>query len=655
MKLPPLPILACGLVLSAGSLYSGEKREELPWSFQPIRKQELPKVKNTKWPKNRIDHFILAKMEEKGLSPSPPADDRMLLRRIAFDLTGLPPKEEDVASFGRGTIRESVDSYLASPHYGERWARHWLDLARYTDTTASWLESTSSAHYYRDWVVNALNSDMPYDDFVRRQLATDLIAETDYKDNAALGFLGLSPTYWKELQLPPEIIKTTVADEWEERVDALGRTFLGLTLACARCHDHKTDPITTQDYYALAGVFASVRIADRQTVNDEIWLPVAKARKEVGRIEAEKKELKKKKPEDLDKQLAALDEKIAAIKKATPHYDVPTVNGVVEAALFVKKKPDGQHGTLLDYKMGEAQDIAMHKRGNPNDTGEVVPRRFLSAFPAGEEGPRRFNHGSGRLDLANALVEEGSPLTARVIVNRIWEHHFGHGLVGTPSEFGTAGEAPSHPELLDDLAFRFMENGWSIKWLQREILNSATWQQSSLVSPGKTAKDPRDLYYSYAKRRRLDVEVWRDAMLASTGELDLKLGGAPGDLEDPKFVRRTIYGKIHRRDLNQMLRAHDFPDPTAHSPVRVETATPLQQLYSLNGPTLMQRAKALAARLVKEAETRELQIDLAYSLLFQRDPTVKERDLALAYLDSGEPLERYTQVLLTSNEFLYLD
>lgn len=646
-----LPLIAIGLLGSAAYVCAADR----PWSFEPIREQSLPEVKNTEWPKNRIDHFILAKLEDKGLTPSEPADDRALLRRLAFDLIGLPPTEEEVYAFSREKVKDSIDAYLTSPHYGERWARHWLDLARYTDTTASWLDSTSSAHYYRDWVVKALNEDTPYDDFIRRQLATDLIAETDYPDNAALGFLGLSPTYWKELQLPPEIIKTTVADEWEERVDALGRTFLGVTLACARCHDHKTDPITTQDYYAIAGVFASVRIADRQTVNDEIWIPVAKARDEVKKLEEQKKELKKKKPEDLEAQTAALDEKIAAIKKATPHYDVPTVNGVVEAALFVKEKEDGKHGTMLDYKMGQSQDLAMHKRGNPNDTGDIIPRRFLSAFPAGEEGPRRFTKGSGRLELANALVEEGAPLTARVIVNRVWKHHFGHGLVGTPSEFGNAGESPTHPELLDDLAFRFMENGWSLKWLHREILSSATWQQTSLTTPDKIAKDPRNLYYSYTNRRRLDVEAWRDAMLATTGELDRKIGGAPGDLEDPKFVRRTLYGKIHRRDLNNMLRAHDFPDPTAHSPSRVETATPLQQLYSLNGPTLLQRAKSLAERLSKEAETPAQQIDLAYSLLFQRDPTVKERDLALTFLKSSEPMERYTQVLLTSNEFLYVD
>jgi hypothetical protein len=639
----------------AGCLTAGETEKKVPWSFEPLRKPDLPKVKNTDWPKTRIDHFLLAAMEEQGLTPAPPADDRVLLRRMHFDLTGLPPTGKELAGFDRKNFSAAVDESLASPHYGERWGRHWLDLARYTDTTASWLKSTSSAWRYRDWVVESLNRDMPYDVFIRRQLATDLIPETGPEDNAALGFLGLSPTYWKELQLPPEIIKTTVADEWEERVDAIGRTFLGVTLACARCHDHKTDPITMRDYYALAGVFASVRIADRPTIAEELWKPVARARAEVAKLEEQQKALKKKKPEDLDAQVAAIAKKIKAIQNATPHYHVPTVNGVEEAALFVMPKTDGKHGTLLDYKAGQARDLAMHNRGNPNDLGEVVPRRFLETFPGTDGKPRPLSGGSGRLDLARALVGEGAPLTARVIVNRVWRHHFGRALVGTPSEFGRAGELPTHPELLDDLALRFIENGWSLKWLHREILHSAAWQQGSVVSGEIEKRDPGNRWYSRMTRRRLDVEVWRDAMLAGTGELDRTVGGAPGDLESPEFVRRTIYGKIHRRDLNAMLRLHDFPDPTAHSPSRPETSTPLQQLFSLNSPFIMKRSDTLAKRLEKEADSDGKRIDLAYSLLFQRDPSDRERELGLAFLDGGEPLNRYAHVLLTSNEVLFLD
>lgn len=641
-------------VVGAGLLSFGA---EAPWSFTPLTEQAVPVVKNSAWPNTEIDAFILAKLESNQLQPSPRAGKRELLRRLHFTLTGLPPTAEEVAAFDPDKITDTIEKLLTSPHYGERWGRHWLDLARYTDTTASWLDSTSSAFLYRDWVVDALNQDMPYDDFIMRQLATDLMPETPPSDNAAIGFLGLSPTYWKELQLPPEIIKTTVADEWEERIDAVGRTFLGITLACARCHDHKTDPITAEDYYAIAGVFASVKLASRPTIPEAEWRPIAKAREAVGKLEEQQKALKKKKPapEDLEKQLAALTEKIDAIKMATPHYNVATVNGVEEAALFVKKKDDGKHGTKLDYHDGEARDLAMHKRGDPNNVGDIIPRRFLSAFPTEAGKPRPFTNGSGRLDLAHSLVEEAAPLTARVIVNRVWRHHFGKGIVGTPSEFGRAGEEPTHPELLDDLALRFIKNGWSLKWLHREILSSATWQQTSLATEAALRSDPGGKLYSHMPRRRLDVEVWRDAMLTATGELDPAIGGAPGDLESTSFVRRTIYGKVHRRDINKMLRLHDFPDPTAHSPARPETSTPLQQLFSLNSPFVIERSKALANRLTTAETKAESRVDLAYRLLFQREPTASERSLGLEFLSSGEPLERYTQVLLTGNEFLYLD
>ena len=493
--------------------------EETPWSFSPLQKQELPPVENADWPQTRIDHFILARMEAKGLQPAPRADGRVLLRRLNFDLIGLPPSPEEVEEFCDCGTPEKIDELLSSDHYGERWGRHWLDLARYTDSTASWLKSTASAWLYRDWVVQAFNDDMPYNDFVKRQLATDLIEQTPPEDNAALGFLGLSPTYWKELQLPPEIIKTTVADEWEERVDALGRTFLGLTLACARCHDHKSDPVSIEDYYALAGVFASVRIADRPTMDEETWAPVAAARTKVADLEKKIADLKKKKPkpDDLDKQVGAWTGEIERIKKTTPHYNVPMVSGVEEAALYVEKKDKG-HGTKLDYKMGEARDLEIQMRGDPNNTGALTPRRFLAAFPQkNTEKPRLFQRGSGRLELAQALVEDAQPLVARVIVNRVWRQHFGRGLVATPSNFGTIGDAPSHPELLDDLAARFVEEGkWSIKWLHREILNSATWQQSS-VAPEAETRDPENILLARMNRKRLEVESWRDSMLKVSG------------------------------------------------------------------------------------------------------------------------------------------
>lgn len=661
MRQFPLMRILSGLIALIGvGAYGDEIGRSLPWSFKPIRKHDPPAVKDTTWPKNRIDHFILAAMEKEGHSPAPNADLRTLQRRLSFDLLGLPPKPADGERLAEGGGPEVwsnlINHYLASPHYGERWGRHWLDLARYTDVPESWSESKSPAWLYRDWVVSAFNADMPYDQFVIKQLANDLLPGSRPEDNAALGFIGLSPSYWKELQLPPDIIGVTVAEEWEERMDTLGRTFLGLTLACARCHDHKTDPVSIQDYYALAGVFASVKISDQPVVAGDLWKPVAAARKKVAGLEKKRDELRKAKPApaDLKDQVAAIEKEISELK-ATPHYDLASANGVVEAALFVKKKDDGKHGTMLDYVEGMSRDLPVHLRGNPNDTGEVISRRFLSAFPRSDGKPRPLTSGSGRLDLAKALVEEASPLSARVIVNRVWHHHFGRGLVETPSEFGPAGEKPTHPELLDDLAWRFVENGWSIKWLHREILGSATWRQSSQVSAESEAGDPANRFYSHMTRRRLDIEAWRDAMLSATGELDLAVGGEPFSLDDSAQVRRTLYGTVKRRELSAMLSVNDFPDPIAHSPTRTETATPLQQLYVMNGPFVMERSASLARLAAAHTTDKAGQIDFFYERLFQRSPSSRERELSLAYLDDGGTLENLAQVVLTGNESLYLD
>ncbi len=652
-------LIASTLVIPCASASENEKKEDSPlWSFAALEKKKLPAVKDASWPQNRIDHFILARMEAEGLQPAPSADERVLLRRLNFDLIGLPPTAKEVDEFCACTTDEKIDELLTSPHHGERWGRHWLDVARYSDTTASWLKSTASPWLYRDWVVNAFNNDMSYKQFVMRQLATDLMRETPPEDNAALGFLGLSPTYWKELQLPPELIKVTVADEWEERIDALGRSFLGLTLACARCHDHKSDPVSTKDYYALAGVFASIRITDRPTMDEKSWAPVAAAHKMVTGLEKKMVDLKKKKPKpaDLDKQVASIQKAIVVLKKNTPHYNVPMVSGVEEAALFVTKKDKG-HGTKLDYKMGKGRNLMVQQRGNPNTLGEEVPRSFLSAFPQkGGSEPRSLQNGSGRLELASAMVEDAEPLVARVIVNRVWSYHFGRGLVMTPSNFGKTGDAPSHPDLLDDLAARFVQDGkWSLKWLHREILNSATWQQSS-IAPDAVEKDPENVFYARMNRLRLEVESWRDTMLKVSGTLDETIGGKAGNLTDNKNSRRTLYGKIHRRDLDQMLRVNDFPDPASHSPTRDETITPLQLLFTLNGPLLETQAANLAERIEKEAEKPDEQINFAYRLLFQRSPSEKEQKLGLSFLTSREnSLPLYAQALLGSNEFLYLD
>lgn len=468
----------------------------------------------------------------------------------------------------------------------------------------------------------------------------------------SLGFLGLSPTYFKELQLPPEIIKATVADEWEEHVDAVGRTFLGLTLACARCHDHKSDPVTAADYYALAGVFASVKLAELPTMGDELWKPVERARSEVAALEKQVKELAKKKPMDLKEQTAALSARMEEIRKNTPHYNMLMANAVEEAALFVVGK-DKEHGTKLDYKIGMARDLELMRRGDPNDTGEVVPRRFLSAFPSKSGQPRKFSTGSGRLELAQALVEDAAPLTARVIVNRVWKHHFGRGLVDTTSEFGNLGELPTHPELLDDLTGRFMEHGWSLKWLHREILNSATWQQVSCGAEESERRDPENRLYARMTRRRLDWESWRDGILCATGSLDKTMGGPALTVSDRKNLRRSLYGASDRQDMDPMLRLHDVPDPGAHSPWRTETITPLQGLFALNSPFMLEQAETFGAWAAGRG------IEAVFQRLFQRIPTGNEERLAAQFLSGREKdasaWMQYAQALLAGNEMLFVD
>ncbi|MCB1243761.1 MAG: DUF1553 domain-containing protein [Verrucomicrobiae bacterium] len=669
----PAAALLAVLLLPLGAAEK-DPPKPVPWSFKPLAVPPLTALHETTWPQTRVDHHVLARLEAEGLAPAAPAPVRMLVRRLYFDVIGLPPTPAEMARWTArlggekapqpeaAGVSELIEELLASPHYGERWARYWLDLARYTDQTASWLESTSGAWLYRDWVVRAFNEDLPYDQFVIRQLATDALPETGPEDLHALGFLGLSPTYWKELLLPPELIKGTVADEWEEHVDAVGRTFLGLTLACARCHDHKSDPITNADYYGIAGVFASVKLTERPTLSAELWAPVAKAKEAVGALEKERDALKKKKPvpADLKEQVAALESRMATIKSSTPHYNVPMANAIEDAALYVVSAGEGK-GTKMDYQPGKARDLEIMVRGDPNHTSDLVPRRFLSAFPMPEGSPRRFSTGSGRLDLARALVSEAAPLTARVLVNRVWQHHFGRGIVGTPSEFGALGEKPTHPGLLDDLTQGFIDHGWSIKWLHREILRSATWQQSSQAIESER-RDPENHLLARMSRRRLDFESWRDAMLAGTGTLNPQLGGPSMALTDAANQRRSLYGTIHRHEMEPMLRLHDFPDPASHSPARIETTTPLQLLFTLNSPFIQQQSDALVGQIRPAqgtAETARTSITRAYEALFQRPPTEREWQLGSGFLEGRESQpavwSEYAQALLGSNELLYLD
>ena len=639
------------------------------WSFQPVREQPLPEVADANWPQTRVDSFIMEAMQREGLTPAPRADRATLMRRLSFALTGLPPTPERLAAFVNDDSAEAydqlVDELLESPRYGEKWGRWWLDLARYTDSTASWLPQTAQAYLYRDWVVQAFNDDMPYDEFIHRQLATDLMPQTAADDLPALGFLSLSPEYWKELQLPSELIKVIVADEWEERVDAVSRTFLGLTVACARCHDHKFDPISADDYYGLAGIFASTRHKERPLVSDEAYAPVLVAKQQVAKLEEQVAQLKMQQPVPQD-QIDELVAKIEDLKTSTPFYDTPLANALAEESMYVVRAGDTpDQGTRLEYRPGP-QDLPSFIRGNPNRPGPIIPRRFLTVLS--DEQPEPYENGSGRLELAQSITTEAQGLTARVIVNRVWLAHFNQGIVATPSDFGQQGDRPTHPELLEDLAARFVKNHWSIKQLHREILRSATWQQSSAAELDANHPDPENQWLSHANRRRLSFEEWRDAMLVVSGELDPAAGGPAAPLDTATNHRRTLYASIDRQDMSPTLMIHDFPDANQHSPMRTATVTPLQGLFAINSPLLQERAQGLVARLHQpQLEDDASRIRQVYLWLYSRAPTARELQLGLAYLTPPQAAEesqddaalarwhQYAHVLLASNEFIFID
>jgi hypothetical protein len=577
------------------------KAAQNQWAYQLPRRHDAPAVQRGAWPQRPHDRFVLARLEQAGLAPSPAADARVLIRRLTFDLTGLPPAAEDVEAFVRDTAANpqrayaaAVERLLASPQYGERWARLWLDVARYAEDQAHIVGNDKSltypnAYLYRDWVVQALNADIPYDRFVRLQLAADLIEPKDTTNHAALGYLGLGPKYYQRNS------PAVMADEWEDRVDVVSRGLLGLTVACARCHDHKYDPIATEDYYALAGVFSSTAMHNR--------------------------------PLDAKRELKGVDAKV----------------------------PDD---AMHIVREGTVADLNVFVRGDVNNKGTVVPRRFLRVLCAGEPAP--FKDGSGRRELAEAIAARDNPLTARVIVNRLWGQFFGRSIVGTASNFGALGEPPTHPELLDDLAVRFMDNGWSLKWLQREIVLSASYQQASVVTPQAAAVDPDNRLLGRMSRRRLGAEAWRDALLLAAGRLQQQVGGASIDPGDPQGTRRTVYARVSRLSLHPLLALFDFPDPNLHADRRVETTTPLQKLFVMNSPFMIRQAEAFSQRVNDEtggvsAETDVAFVQRAYSVLYGRPPLEAELQLGVAYLHGAGDRQQYAHVLLASSEAMYVD
>lgn len=632
------------------------------WSLQPVHMPAVPSVRGAARVVNPIDAFVLAKLEAKGLTLAPPADRRTLIRRVTYDLTGLPPTAAEVDAFiadkSPTAYGKVVDRLLASPRYGERWARLWLDVARYADTKGYVFNEDRNyynAYTYRDWVIDAFNRDLPYDKFIVDQLAADRLPEVangdDKKPLAALGFLTVGRRF---LNSVPDII--------DDRIDVTMRGFEGFTVECARCHDHKFDPIPTQDYYSLYAIFNSSQeqtaaisekaIRDPWAVYSERSKAIEDQTREAVQAQMKRLRLMRQDPEqakrlsnDVTATLQALrvDEVPEGdrLKKLMPAFE-PAERDTIEQlegqlAEIRKNAPPMPEFAMAMEDKAHPSDGVVFKRGNPGTPGEAAPRRFLAAL-CGSGEREHWTADSGRLELAKSIASPTNPLTARVFVNRVWMHHFGAGIVRTASDFGHQGEPPTHPELLDYLASTFVTQGWSIKKLQRLIVTSATYRQSATTSPAAFAADPDDRLLSRMPRQRLDLEEMRDSLLQVAGKLDVSsIGGKSIDLWSKPFtVRRSVYGFIERQNLPGIFKTFDFATPDATSPRRFETTVPQQALFFMNSPMSIERAQEVVSRPeIKSAESDPQRIRRLYRLLYQRLPDANELALGVGYLKSG--------------------
>jgi len=809
------------------------------WAFQPVREFAVPtKLSNPAWCQNEVDAFLLAKLDEKGLKPSPATDGESLLRRLSYDLIGLPPTSVEVDSFSReydsalamdnmaarkgqpgravaAVVERTVDRLLASPHYGERWARHWLDTARYSDTKGlkrnGTIETFEASWTYRDYVIDAFNTDKPYDQFIIEQLAADRLPDLTKDDPrlAALGFI----TVGKRFQNNDDTI--------DERIDATTKGFLGLTVACSRCHDHKFDPIPAADYYSLHGIFSSVIEPQQNPVIRDPLLVGKNAPTNAYRADYEKKlaelihttaggyykhlagmqaafhrefapralaslvggfrstagfdilkkfdlgqsreldpsfagsvarpehpitgplvRLKKVSPENFEKQAPAIIEAALADKKnpvnplvaeglrglkpksleevafayqaifkkqhdkivahiqlrsqpgrkgdkddaavaqlAAFPWPLPNIEDISTVSLlervtesrdfceawqvpiastFVNNNkpakyfkfadinaldithPGGPGTAMVITDVEKPRDSYVYIRGDRNKRGPVAPRQFLEVLAGPDRLP--FYEGSGRRELALAIASRTNPLTARVLVNRLWMHHFGVGIVTSSDDFGNMSEAPSHPELLDWMATTFVEGGWSIKKMHKKILLSAAYRQSanpnsnSLVAQ-KTSVDPMKIDAAnkllwHANLRRLDFECIRDSMLLLSGKLDRALGGRAVNITDePYSYRRTIYGFIDRDKLSEFQSQFDFADPNMANSTRGSTIVPQQALFFMNNPLAVEVARNVNARPeMAKATSDDERVTQLYRIMYQRSPTVQERQIAREFV-----------------------
>lgn len=610
------------------------------WAFQPVHATEPPSNSDPRWNQKAIDRFVFARLDEEQIAPSPSAPKRDLVRRLAFDLTGLPPTSEH---FDSG-LNELVEQLIDSPRFGEHFARLWLDVARYADTANTYRPDTKTPHYYpyaftyRDYVIEAFNTDKPYDQFIREQLAADLMDFPEAApEKAALGFLGVSP------------IRNQSADFVDDAIDATTRGFLGMTAACSRCHDHKFEPIPTADYYSLYGVFSSVERPEPWEIEKfpriSGYQPTSLQEKE---YEEKRTAIEKEIDEAGDKKRAGNNRSVA-----------DTIRQTKLAELLLTH--DGAPARAMAVREGKRiVNPFVFLRGDPSQRGESVPRRFLEILDP-EQLPFSQEN-SGRLDLAHHIANPENPLTARVFVNRVWGALVGSYLVDTPSDFGLQGSAPSHPELLDWLAADFIAHGWSLKHLVRTIVQSETYRQSSRPRPDLEVRDPENRLLARANAKRLQVEELRDGLLAASGQIDYRMRGRGGKLWGPEHTkRRSIYGYINRFNLDPTLRAFDFPTPVQSQAKRTESIVPPQALFTMNSPFAIEQSKALVERLAfSTGDDRSTRINSVFQSILHRDATPEEHERIDRFVDLEKgrkvnPWPLLAQSLFMSNEFLYID
>lgn len=790
------------------------------WAYRPIESASPPAVQRNDWAAQPLDAFILASLENAGLSPSKPADRRTLIHRAYFTLLGLPPTFEQVEAFvadhSPNAFERLVDSLLENQHYGERWARHWMDIARYADTTGYMGGSRETrypyAYTFRDYLIDAFNNDKPYDQFVMEQLAADCLpdVQSDPKALAAMGFLTVGRRFMNRQH-----------DIIDDRIDVVMRGFLGMTVACARCHDHKYDPIPTADYYSLYGVFASTdepeelpllgqpepskayddflaeqakkqkevddwledtriktedelrsrvadylvycaqtlpqygnkdvkRIGKRGAMRPEairrwqdhlakykqkphtIWtlwhrlaeLPADQFSDQCAMVLAELavgetgdaaasvskrliETLRSSPPKTMDEAAQRIGDEIEAVYaawvEANKQDEKPArlpddVDEAIRSELFDADSPtsltsqqmvahldQGQrnkHNSMIGNVKGvevthpgapargmvlvdkkTPVEPVIFRRGQPGNRGDKVPRRFPQIL-SHVDGGQPFTSGSGRLELAKAIANPNNPLTARVIVNRVWQYQFGQGLVRTASDFGTRGETPTHPELLDFLAAEFMADGWSIKRLQRRILLSSTWQQASTHREDAHQADPENRLLWRMPRRRMEFEPLRDRLLVAAGRLDQSIGGRSVMIHQDA-VRRGLYAYIDREDVPGLLASFDLPSPDASQPIRAQTTVPQQALFLMNANFVIQQAKSLAQRTAGNADAAE-RIEALYRIALARNPGEDELKTAIDFVTTtlgddqrdGDSLDAWTQLaqaLLLCNELAFVD